>query len=465
MKAFQKILSQKGQAVAVFIILLVAALFFITLNISKIHPQYFVLFLLGVILFVVAFLNTNFALGFFIFSMLLSPQLKLGQLSERAVVLRVDDIFLFVIFIAWLAKLAVFKELNLLKRTVLNTPIFVYIFVCILSTAIILIQGQGQVSRSFFYIVKYFEYFMVYFLVVNNIENIQQVKTFVFLMIVTCLLVSLYGLYSHFALGLRATAPFEGPEGEANTLSGYLVLMMPVMLSLFLYSESQAARVGLIAVLAAASGALIFTLSRSGWISFAFMYFALIVISPRFKPFLIFSFVVMITLAPVLSPKVVKERVSSTFESGRTFNIAGKKITIDESGTARLDAWKVGFKKLAQKPVFGHGIPGASVVDNQYTRVMTEVGITGIAAFFFLLFRIFHVIKYSISVSREDNFIQGLCVGFLAGFFGLLAHCFSAATFILIRIMEPFWFLLAIIVLLPELIKRPEAPIGNIQGT
>ncbi len=465
MKAFQKILSQRGQAAAGFIVLFIAVVFFLTLNITKIQTQHFILFLLGVILFVVAFLNTNFALSILIFSMLLSPQLKLGELADRAIVLRVDDIFLFVIFIAWLAKLAVFKELNLLKRTVLNTPIFVYILVCILSTAVVLIQGQGHVSRSFFYIVKYFEYFIVYFLVVNNIENMQQVKTFVFLMIVTCLLVSLYGLYSHFALGLRATAPFEGAEGEANTLAGYLILMIPVMLCLFLYTESQLAKVGLIGVLLVALGALIFTLSRSGWISFAFMYFTLILISHRFKPFLIFTFVVMITAAPVLSPKVVKERVSSTFEGGRTFNIGGKKVNIDESGTARLDAWKVGFKNLSKKPVFGHGIPFGSVTDNQYTRVMTEVGIVGIAAFLFLLFRIFHVIKYSISVSRNDNFTQGLCIGFLAGFFGLLAHCLSAATFILIRIMEPFWFLMAIIVILPELIKRAEAQPADFSGT
>jgi len=465
LKVFQKIHSQRGQAAAVFIVLFIAVVFFLTLNISKIQPQYFILFLLGVILFVVAFLNTNFAIGILIFSMLLSPQLKLGELADRAVVLRVDDVFLFVIFIAWLAKLAVFKELNLLKRTVLNTPIFTYVLVCILSTAIVLIQGQGQVQRSFFYIVKYFEYFMVYFLVVNNIENMAQVKTFIFLMIATCFLVSIYGLYSHFALGMRATAPFEGAEGEANTLAGYLVLMIPIMLCLFFYTESQLGRVGLAGVLIAALGALTFTLSRSGWLSFAFMYFALILISPRFKPFLIFSFVIILTLAPVLSPKVVKERVSSTFEGGRTFRIGGKKINIDESGTARLDAWKVGFSNLSKKPVFGHGIPFGSVTDNQYTRVMTEVGIVGLAAFFFLLLRIFHVIKYSITVSRENNFIQGLSVGLLAGFFGLLAHCLSAATFILIRIMEPFWFLMAIIVVLPELIKRAEAPPADFSGT
>ena len=47
---------------------------------------------------------------------------------------------------------------------------------------------------------------------------------------------------------------------------------------------------------------------------------------------------------------------------------------------------------------------------------------------------------------RETNpYYQGLYAGFLAGFVGLLFHSLTANTFILIRVMEPFWFLTAII--------------------
>ena len=46
----------------------------------------------------------------------------------------------------------------------------------------------------------------------------------------------------------------------------------------------------------------------------------------------------------------------------------------------------------------------------------------------------------------DDHFDHGMTVGFIAGLLGLLVHCFSAATFILIRIMEPFWFLAALVI-------------------
>jgi len=466
LKAFQKILSQRGQATPVFIILFIVALFFLTLNIPKVHPQYFVFFFLGVVVFVIAFLNINFALGVFILAMLLSPELPLGQVADRAVVVRVDDIFLIMIFLGWMAKLAVFKEMGLLKRTPLNGPIFVYIFACIVSTALMLIEDRGTFTRSAFYLLKYFEYFILYFLVVNNIENFKQVKVFIFLLIITCLLVSVYGLYSHFGLGFRATAPFEGYEGEANTLAGYLVLLMAVMMGLFFYAPiSQRDRFGLGVVIIFAFAALVFTLSRSGWLSFLVMYLSFIALTKKGRGLLFFVLLIMALSAPFLTPQVVRQRVSSTFEQGgggKTYKVMGKAVSIDESGAARIDSWQHGFRKVLQKPMFGFGIPGAYVIDNQYIRVLVETGFLGFLMFLFLLFRIFRVSRDSL-VSVEGNpWAQGVVIGFIAGFLGLLLHGFSAATFIIIRIMEPFWFLAAIVVTLPHILPPdPKADAGS----
>ncbi|MBW2168261.1 MAG: hypothetical protein JRG69_03200 [Deltaproteobacteria bacterium] len=42
-------------------------------------------------------------------------------------------------------------------------------------------------------------------------------------------------------------------------------------------------------------------------------------------------------------------------------------------------------------------------------------------------------------------------MGFLAGFIGLLVHSIGANTFIIVRIMEPFWFVLAMVIMIPSL--------------
>jgi hypothetical protein len=46
-------------------------------------------------------------------------------------------------------------------------------------------------------------------------------------------------------------------------------------------------------------------------------------------------------------------------------------------------------------------------------------------------------------------------MGYLAGFAGLLTHGIGANTFIIVRIMEPFWFFTAIVVMLPDLVPAP----------
>lgn len=44
-----------------------------------------------------------------------------------------------------------------------------------------------------------------------------------------------------------------------------------------------------------------------------------------------------------------------------------------------------------------------------------------------------------------DSFYRGLSLGLFAGFIGLLFHAVGSNTFIIIRIMEPFWFLTAMV--------------------
>jgi hypothetical protein len=59
-----------------------------------------------------------------------------------------------------------------------------------------------------------------------------------------------------------------------------------------------------------------------------------------------------------------------------------------------------------------------------------------------------------------NPYSNGLIVGYIAGFIALIFHSIGANTFIIVRIMEPFWLFTGIIVLLPNLmplaVKRQE---------
>ncbi|MGE5280072.1 MAG: O-antigen ligase family protein [Deltaproteobacteria bacterium] len=461
--------SLSGQASTVLLVLFIVVAALFGLNIGRLGSfaaDYFFYIFLAFVMFVLAFMRTDFALAVLIVSMLLSPEIDLGSISDRAITIRLDDILLIVIFMGWLAKLAVFKELGVLKRTALNGPILVYAFVCVVSTAIMLIGGEGSILRSFFYFLKYFEYFLLYFLVVNNINEMRQVRSFLLLIFFTCFLVSCYALYSYFVMGMRATAPFEGEGGEANTLAGYLILMLALVISLLMHNGLPRYKTRLQVLLAVAGLALLFTLSRGGWLGFIVMCVALVHFARRNRLILVFCLVALTVAAPLIAPASVRKRVRATFASGQTYKVAGREVTIDKSGAARIESWKVGWRKVLERPVLGHGIPGGSVVDNQYTRVMIEVGLLGLWAFLFLLRRIYLMARHTSRQVAHHPFAYSIAAGFLAGYFGILIHAFSAASFIIIRIMEPFWFIFAMVVVLPDIVGvAGAAPAMELEGT
>lgn len=143
---------RNGQAVfGICISLLFIAFLIVFLSASKSPSQIVpLIFILAPIVFIITFINTDLALIILIFSMLLSPEFKLAEVPAQAVVVRIDDILLIVVFFSWLAKMAINKELGLLRHTSLNPLIIAFIVVCILSTVIGISTGRIHPLKSFF---------------------------------------------------------------------------------------------------------------------------------------------------------------------------------------------------------------------------------------------------------------------------------------------------------------------------
>src|SRR2546427_11062420 len=116
------------------------------------------------------------------------------------------------------------------------------------------------------------------------------------------------------------------------------------------------------------------------------------------------------------------------------------------------------FSAWTRRPVLGYGVTGAGFMDVQYARTLVETGIIGLAVFLWLTWS---VLKASLASFRvlQDPEERGLALGFLAGTVGLPVDAVGANTFIIVRIMEPFWFLAAVVVTLPGLAAtRASAP-------
>ncbi len=410
----------------------------------------------GLVVFVASFASTEIALYILIFSMLLSPEFMIGATSGaslgRGVTLRLDDFMLIIIGFSWLAKMSINKDLGLFLRTPLNKPIAFYIVICLVSTLFGSMFGRVYLKTGFFFVLKYFEYMIIYFMVVNHLESRRQIRYFLWAMLLTCAIVSVIGIIQ-IPTGGRITAPFEGASGEPNTLGGYLVLMVSVVAGLFLTSPVFRNRLiyGLLILLFTIP--LIYTQSRSSYLAIIPAAITLLWLSEKKNLVLVVLILLGISL-PFLAPKVAKERVSYTFSQGRgridVVEIAG--IKLDTSTSARVASWRNASRDWIKHPLLGYGVTGYRFVDAQYIRVITETGLLGLITFLFLIFTIF---RRTLNTFREsdDSFYRGISLGFLAGFIGLLFHSLGANTFIIVRIMEPFWFIAAMVSMIPEMNK------------
>jgi O-antigen ligase len=440
-----------GSIIAVLAVIIIAI--FLGKTITGYSYKVAIALALGSLIFFVTLLNTDAGLAILIFSMLLSPEVILGQVPGRDIIIRFDDILLAIITFTWFAKTAINKGLALFIKTPLNKAIGFYILVCLISTLRGVVLGFVIPEKGLFYILRYIEYFLLFILVVNHIHSRKQIKFFLTSFFVTCALVSIYGIVQ-IPQGIRVSAPFEGETGEPNTFGGYLLFILCIALGIFLKNVPQRTKISLFSLLALIFFPFLYTLSRASYVAIIFSFLVFVIMSKR-KLVLITTMTAIAVLIIVIRPEAVVSRVEYTFQErqsnlARIFN-----VYLDPSASARIYSWQDSFEAWKEKPILGRGISGHGFIDGEYIRTIPEIGAIGLLAFLWLLWSIF---KHSIIVYKkmDEELYKGLVLGFIAGFIGLVFHAVTANTFTMIRIMEPFWFVTGIIMMLPRLLDSTE---------
>ncbi len=428
--------------------------------ISEFEPTTGLIIGLSALVILVAMTNIEVALYVLIFSMLLGPQVVASTaagtpLASRGLTLRLDDSLLVIIGLLWLARIAIHSDLGVFTKTPLNRQIAWYTFACVLSTGLGMVFGRVEVLTGSLFTLKYIEYFLIYFMVANNLKSRTQVRNFTVALLLTCLIVSLIGISLTPFWG-RASAPFEGTgEGararniEPNSFGGYLVLLLALNLGLLVTQESRRVKV----VLSLLAGIILVTLgltfSRSSYLAVVPLFFSLLFFSKRRTGVLIggllFAGVFVFT-----APKAVWDRIESTYNAPEGEVVAGR-LRLDPSTTARLkdyeDALTNGFP---QRPILGWGITGYFFMDAQYPRTLVETGAFGFAMFLWLMISVFRLARRHYQQAK-DPLMKGVSLGFLSGHIAILTHAIGANSFIIVRIMEPYWFLAAIVMLVPQI--------------
>jgi hypothetical protein len=442
-------------------VLLLIAVLILTHGLAAVRFEYALGLFLAAVVFVFVFVKAEFGLYLVLFSMLLSPEFTVGGggLAEsRTFALRLEDLLLIAIALSWFAKTAVNKEMGLVARTPLNRWILLYVLTTFMATLAGYVLGSVRTGAGFFYVLKYVEYFVVYYLTVNNLRDRPQAWRLVATAFLTAAIVSVIGL-AQIPNGERVSAPFEGETGEPNTLGGYLLFMMALAAGVVLESPRLRLRAMLAGLIGLMAVPFVFTLSRASYLGVLPTVAALALLSSRRKLMLGVMAILLVCaplMLPSLLPTAVKQRVLYTFEPerGQTTVRVGR-VAFDPATSERLVAMRTALEGWMQRPILGWGVTGFRFMDAQYARTLVETGIVGFVVFLGLLRAIFRSGATSLRTLGDPE-DRGLVIGFLAGTVGLLFHAIGSNTFIIIRIMEPFWFFAGVVLALPTLREAPE---------
>ncbi len=415
-----------------------------------------ILIIAGLMIVIITFSSIELALYFLILSTLLSPELIFGgptraevysnavtTTESRGITLRLDDIMLTLICISWIFRLAIRNELSIMRYTPVNQAMGLYWFACLFATLLSMFSGHVGMYGLFF-VIKYLEYFVLFYIVINHIHDEAIIKRFLIVMIFTCLVASFLGM-AQIPQGLRVSAPFEGVDGEPNTFGGYLMFMFSIMLGILLHTTNKKQRYMLLTMMGIILIPFAFTESRSSYLSFIGAMLCFLIYAEK-KKLLIFMCLGGLSLAPFVLPQNVINRIMFTFnQAEQTGQLDVGGVTVDTSTSERLKSWEeVVLKSFPKNPIFGVGITGGKFLDAQYPRVLLETGIVGLIFFIWLLRRIWVMLKKS-SRDLQDPIMRGVALGTLCGYGGLLVHAIGANTFIIVRIMEPFMIVLGLI--------------------
>jgi hypothetical protein len=184
------------------------------------------LFVGAVLLFIilVSLFSIKISIALLVFAMLLSPEIPLAQTAKRALTIRLDDLLLAAMTVAWLLRMALFKDVGFTLQNPLNRPIVILSGLMILSTSMGIARGNVDLASGIFFTLKIIEYFFLFNIIVNYVQESKDIERTISLMLIVCGIIVLYGVFQVISGGDIA-APFEGSTGEYNTLSGYLVLL------------------------------------------------------------------------------------------------------------------------------------------------------------------------------------------------------------------------------------------------
>lgn len=295
-----------------------------------------------------------------------------------------------------------------------------------------------------------------YFVLTRTINTRYKLYLLIVLLIVSASMTSLYGVYQYFGGSATTeawvdTTMFEDIQSRAgstfsnpNILGEYLIMMIPLALSLlwyrkkFIYKGIFAAMLGLMGI------CMLLTFSRGAWLGLivALVGFSVVRDKRLFALFIIGLFIMPFVLPPSVIHRFTSiGNLSDTSSSYRMSILLGSLRMAQDYWITGIGLGSQAFKAIY--PKYSLAAAYAHHSHNIYIQVILEMGVAG-ALVFMLIILVFIRATLAHQNKTKDVFLSTVMLAACAGIAGYLVQGLVENIWYNYRVLQTFWVVLAV---------------------
>jgi len=407
------------------------------------------------------------------------------------------EIFVLLTLMFWGLEIASRGEIKF-TSVPFNFPVLSFIAICLFS----LIW-----SNNIFVSLKELPLFLagplLYFVITNNISDVRPIRRILNVLLIVGSLFGIYGILQYNGIDFSFWVANVGRRqvfglfGNVNYFAEYLIVPLPIAVSLFFAPQNKFKKILLLIGIIAMGASLTATVTRGSYLGFGvsliFMFFLFLIF--RGKDFIkrnkiifiaILVIIIIITTLFIIPNPLNKsgtaiEKIKSRISISRLTQsyplkrrIATWKFTVlmikdhpllgSGIGTFKYNTLKYQaefFKQGENRALYPHGF--AEKAHNEYLQLWAEMGIVGLGIFVWLIISYFN---YGLKILRKikDEYKQAIIIGLMGSVVAVLIDSLLGFPLHLPATIILFWMALGLTVAFGESEKdgkKPEKILDN----
>ncbi|MFC1804526.1 O-antigen ligase family protein [Candidatus Omnitrophota bacterium] len=373
---------------------------------------------------------------------------------SMAISIAAMNVFAGFLLVGFLIKKAIKKE-ALFNKTALNKPLLILFAITVLSLFNTIDLTDSLKGGVF----KLLRYILVFFIILQELKDAKHARRAVFSMVFGVVFASLDGIWQvatghDFVRGyepiinlglVRATASFK----DANTFGIYLSAIAPLLLGMTLFYFKRRARALFIALSLLVLLAALLTYSRPTLLA---LYVALffLAIARKNKGMIIFL-VILTLLSPFLLPASIKEWAGKVEYNPIRFMCNDDRIAIYQHSFNMIKAhpllgvgantYMKNYRFYKNSPEYRNIVTSDYIyAHNNFLHMAAEIGLAGLAVFFWLLYQLF---RQGVNIYRklQDDYLRVLSLSLSACLIAFLINGLTESSLYYSRVSLLFWYL------------------------